>query len=568
MSVAEPPVPAVRNDPPLPDWAAPSIGDHGIGPCLRRLDDAILAAASLGIPTGEAETVRDEIAGRLGFPADAYVLALVGGTGVGKSSLLNALAGSSVSNASVRRPTTAHPLAWVLRSSRPDLGGLLRWLGIAEGDVRDHDGDALGNVAILDLPDLDSTEAAHRERVEAILPRVDAVVWVTDPEKYHDAILHDDFLADWLRRLDRQVVVLNKVDRLSADDAERVRHDLERDLARMAARGGHHPQVRVLLASARDPDGAGVGALREWLAAAAEAKRLVRAQVVTAIGAAVKALAQAAGVDPTIRALPFIDGASRRATIDRVTGELLRVIDLPAAERQAVAATRARARARGAGPAAGITSRIYRWSGRQARVADPAAFLSRWRERGSLAPALEVLRSAVDIPLHEAPAAARASLAGSVEPGSLGTNLAKAVDRVLVSRGSAVPSSRVWPFIGLLQTLATLGIVFSAVWVVLWVLIRFPADSVTVPVLGQLPIPFLVLVAALLAGYLIARLLGAHAGWVGRRWARRLGREIRDHVGREVEGSAFTALDRLEAARRAMWNAARGAGEDCAPLRR
>lgn len=568
MSLAQPPIPAARDIPSLPDWAGPSIGDHGIGPCLKRLDEAIAAAATLGVPTEDAESVRREIAGRLGFPAETYVLALVGGTGVGKSSLLNALAGSSVSDASVRRPTTAHPLAWVPRSSRPDLAGLLGWLGVPERDVRDHEGEALGDVAILDLPDLDSVEGAHRERVEAILPRVDAVVWVTDPEKYHDAILHDDFLVEWLPRLDRQVVVLNKTDRLSADDAERVRHDLERDLARMAGSGGRRPQVRVLLVSARAPEPAGIEPLREWLAAAVEAKRVVRAHVVTAIGAAVTALAQAAGVDPTVRAVPLVDGASRRATSDRVTGELLRVIDLPAAERQAVAATRARARARGAGPVAGITSRIYRWSGRQARVADPAAFLGRWRERGSLAPALEILRSAVEVPLREAPPVTRGTLATSVEPTALGTNLARAVDRAIAARASAVPSSRVWVFIGLLQTLATLAIVFAAVWVALWVFVKFSVDSVTVPVLGQLPMPFIVLVAALLAGYLIARLLGAHAGWLGRRWARTLDHEIREHVGREVETSAFAGLDRLDAARRALWNAARGAGEECATPRR
>ena len=214
MTVAEPPAPDRGQIPPLPGWAAPSTQDRGIGPCLKRLEDAIAAAATLGVPTSDAEGVRAEIGARLGFPADAYVLALVGGTGVGKSSLLNALAGTPVSDASVRRPTTARPVAWVPRSSRSELAGLLGWLGVAEEGVRDHDESGPGDVAILDLPDLDSIEREHRERVEAILPRVDAVVWVTDPEKYHDAILHDEFLARWLPRLDRQVVVLNKTDRL------------------------------------------------------------------------------------------------------------------------------------------------------------------------------------------------------------------------------------------------------------------------------------------------------------------------------------------------------------------
>ena len=79
-----------------------------------------------------------------------------------------------------------------------------------------------------------STASASRRSC----PRVDAVVWVTDPEKYHDAILHDDFLADWLPRLDRQVVVLNKTDRLSPDDAERVRNDLEATWPGSRAGGG------------------------------------------------------------------------------------------------------------------------------------------------------------------------------------------------------------------------------------------------------------------------------------------------------------------------------------------
>lgn len=557
--------------PALPDWAGPTLGERGIGACLLRLDEAIDAAETLGVSTDDARAVAREVHERLGFPAETYVLALVGGTGVGKSSLLNALAGSRVSDASARRPTTSQPLAWVPRSSRSELGGLLGWLGIGDGEVRDHDQEALGNVAILDLPDLDSIEHSHRERVEAILPRVDAVAWITDPEKYHDAILHDDFLAEWVPRLDRQVVVLNKTDRLSADDADRIRRDLERDLVLRAGRGGRaagSSPIPVLPTSAQEPAGDGVGALRDWLVAAIEAKRVVRAHVVTAIAAAISGLARAAGVDPTARATPFVDGPMRRATSDRVTDELLRVIDVPAVERQAVAATRARARARGAGPLAGITSRIYRWSGRQARVADPAAFMRRWRERGSLAPALEVLRSAVEAPLRAAPPTTRAALATSMDPGALGPDLARAVDRAIAARAGNAPTSRLWTVIGLLQTVATLVLVFAGVWVVLWVLIKFPTDTVVVPGLGQLPIPFIVLVAALLVGYLIARALGAHAGWVGRRWAQGLAQEVRERVGHEVELSAMVGLDRLEAARRALWTAARGAGEDCAPTRR
>jgi putative ribosome biogenesis GTPase RsgA len=56
-----------------------------------RLDAAIGASERLGIPTAEARSVRDRATARAGLPDDLYAMALVGGTGVGKSSLLNAL---------------------------------------------------------------------------------------------------------------------------------------------------------------------------------------------------------------------------------------------------------------------------------------------------------------------------------------------------------------------------------------------------------------------------------------------------------------------------------------------
>src|SRR5207249_10349893 len=158
--------------------------------CLAALADAADAATTLGIDAARARGVRERAGARLGFEGSAYVLALVGGTGVGKSSLLNALAGDVISPASARRPTTDAPVAWVASSARRETAPLLDWLGVRE--IRDHDTGGFGDVAILDLPDVDSTTPEHRARVDELLPRVDAVVWVADPEKYRDAVLHDD----------------------------------------------------------------------------------------------------------------------------------------------------------------------------------------------------------------------------------------------------------------------------------------------------------------------------------------------------------------------------------------
>src|SRR4051794_34044869 len=48
------------------------------------------------------------------------VIMLMGGTGVGKSSLLNALAGGAIANASFARPTTRDPVVYYHHSVKPD----------------------------------------------------------------------------------------------------------------------------------------------------------------------------------------------------------------------------------------------------------------------------------------------------------------------------------------------------------------------------------------------------------------------------------------------------------------
>jgi GTP-binding protein EngB required for normal cell division len=519
--------------------------------------DAADAADLLGLDSQPLRAAREAGLRRVGFPGDAYVLAFVGGTGVGKSSLLNALAGDVVSTASARRPTTAEPIAWVPSIEKESLAPLLEWLDVVH--VREHDAADIGPVAILDLPDVDSIAAEHRTRVEALLPLVDAVAWVTDVEKYADAVLHDDFLRSWLPRLGRQIVLVNKADRLPADGARLVRRDLDSELASRMLNGSN---VTVLLTSATSDRG--TAELRAWLAAGVDAKRVVRGRIRASILAAGRSLAAASGDLGRAPAKALLEDAARDAAVRSATSAVLRVVDLPALERQGVAATRAAARSRGAGPLGRVTSFVYRSSGRQTAVADPNRFLLRWRERGGLGPAVESIREALSGSIRDAPPAIRPAIAATLDPSDVRRGLERAVDRAIGGVGTfEPPTSRWWTVFGVLQTIATAAIVLSAAWVVLWILARPVTGSVDLPVLGPIPSPFVALVASLFTGYVIARLLGAHAGWLGSRWSRRVRGRVAVSVEHEVHVTAFRPLDQLEDARRRLRGAVSTIEVDC-----
>src|SRR4051794_32097281 len=467
--------------------------------CLATGDELLDASGGLGLRTERLATVIGDARRRLGFPGDAWVLALVGGTGVGKSTLLNRLAGTDVSRASVLRPTTSEPVAWVPSTQREELRPLLDWLGVPV--VREHPVEDLGPVAILDLPDMDSVAEAHRERVEAILPRVDAVAWVTDPEKYHDAVLHDAFLRTWLPRLARQAIVLNKADRLDHGDARRIVRELEADAVDAA---GRRARVPVLLTAAGEGT---IEEVRAWIAAGVEAKAIVRAQAAKGLASAAAELLREAGLGPDRPPTPLLDDERRRGAINDATNALLEAIDIDGLARQAVAATRASARRSGAGPVGLLPSLVSRASGRETQVADPNGFLLRWREHGSTTPAVEAVRAALAEPLRAAPPAVRPTVAQAMDPAVLRPGLERGVDRAGNGTGALQPPrSRWWRFLGLLQLLVTAGLVLSAAWVVVWILVRPETGSVDVPVIGPVPTPFASLVAFIAAGYLLARL--------------------------------------------------------------
>ncbi len=542
----------------LDDPAALDLADP-LARCLATADELADAATSLGLPADRLRAVGDDARRRLGFPGDAWVLALVGGTGVGKSSLLNALAGLEVSTASVLRPTTSRPVAWVPAAEREALAPLLDWLGVQQ--VREHPAGDLGPVAILDLPDMDSVAGDHRARVEAVLPRVDAVAWVADPEKYHDAVLHDAFLREWLPRLARQVVVVNKADRVGTEDARGIRADLEADLAPRAAGGAARVPVLFTTSTAGAAD---TGDLRAWISAAAEAKAIIRARVAASVVAAVRDLLVAAGLDPVHEPGPLLAADRRRDAVRQATEALLRAIDMPGVEAQAVAATRASARARGTGPIGRVTALLYAASGRETRVADPRGYLLRWRERGSTTPAVEAVRAALSEPLRTASPAVRPALASAMEPAALRRGLERAVDRAIAETGDLrPPRSAWWRVVGLLQFVSTVGIALSVAWVVAWILVRPETATVVLPLLGPVPAPFAWLVAFLLLGFVLARVLGAHAGWLGRRWARRVRGAIADSVQVQLTAEALRPLDAFEATRDRAWSLGASVIREC-----
>ena len=520
-----------------------------LGACLAHLETAIDAAEQLGLDASAARSTLETARTRLGFTGSAYVLALVGGTGVGKSTLLNALAHESVTEIGVRRPTTNEPVAWLSHEARADAVGLLEWLGARE--IREHDRPAFRNVAILDLPDIDSTSREHSAKVDELLPRVDAIVWVTDPEKYRDAILHNAYVRSWSARLPRQLVVLNKADRIG-EDAARVRQHLASTF-----RDEGRADVRVAVTNAR---GGEVSEVRDWIADGVEAKRVIAARFAADVRAAAAELAARAGVRG--QAVPIVSAERRTRALVDTAREALAIADLKGVERQAIAATRLAARPSGAGPLGPVTAALYKAMGRERAAADPDGYLRRWRERGSASRAGDPIRRLIRDVVPLVPPETRARVAGTSD--GLDDRVGQAIDDAVagstVDRGK--PRSRLWNLIGALQYVVTAGLLFSGLWLVTIVMVHPPVGTVDLPLLGPVPTPLVLLSLLLLAGYLLARLLGLDAARRGRAWARRI---VVD-VGRQLEArleDVFAPLAAIDAARGRLFEATREIEDEC-----
>ena len=197
----------------------------------------------------EAEQLLDRAGERLRMSADHTVVVLAGGTGSGKSSLFNRLAGADFSPVGVTE-RRRYARSSVLDSGESSLGGLL----------------------LLDLPDHDSVVARATGSVNRLVSLADLMVWVLDPQKYADAAVHSRYLMPMAGHSSVISLVLNQGDLLTPEQAD----DCVGDLRRLLETEGLH-DTQVLVTSA--VTGAGIDKLREALAETVSARRASTARI-------------------------------------------------------------------------------------------------------------------------------------------------------------------------------------------------------------------------------------------------------------------------------------------------
>ncbi|WP_235737851.1 GTPase domain-containing protein [Nocardioides alcanivorans] len=222
---------------------------------------------------------------------DAPMLAVVGGsTGAGKSTLVNTMVGSPVTQSGLLRPTTMSPVL----VHHPDDA---RWFGqdrilpdlarvkVPTIDPRSLQLVASANVprglAILDAPDVDSVEEANRTLAAQLLAAADLWLFVTSAARYADQVPWD-FLK---QAADRGTAVAIVLDRTPQEAVDPVATHLARMLA---SRGLKDSPLFIVKESPVDDNGllppVNVADIRGWLqslAADSEARDAVVRQTLS-----------------------------------------------------------------------------------------------------------------------------------------------------------------------------------------------------------------------------------------------------------------------------------------------
>ncbi|NCD18944.1 MAG: ABC transporter [Actinobacteria bacterium] len=476
-----------------------------------RLSDGPITAAR---QTLQKIGVRSELA------PDRTVVALMGATGSGKSSLFNALVGEQLARTAATRPTTRRPLAasWGEGASE-----LLDWLDVPERTLRPDDGSGL---VLLDLPDIDSTELDHREIAHRMAEVVDVLVWVLDPQKYADAVVHQQYLQPMAAHAEVTMVVLNQADRVSEAEVASIMRDLRRLLA---ADGMESVEMHAVSALT----GAGVDDLRTRVHAIAASKkaRLARAHA------------------DLVRAARHLDAAAGGAAAGEITAQnhtRLLEASFRAAGIPAVAAAVRGSHIRRARASVGWPP--IRWVARFRP--DPLRRLH--LDRAVSTPALARTSLPGPTPVQEAAvrASAHALVAGATR--ELPDMWRSAIQQEVESRIPAVVSALDtavagvdyerdrtpwwWKLMGVLQILLITAAVVGAVWLGgLYVMDYLRMPPPVTPMLWEVPWPSALIIGGLGIGALLALLSMAFVRLGASRRAGRVARRLREAVARTIE---------------------------------
>ena len=462
---------------------------------------------------------------RLALGAEHTVVALAGATGSGKSSLFNALAGLEVATVGARRPTTSSPAACIWGDGADRL---LDWLEVptrhrtSRESVLDAEAQSdLHGLVLLDLPDHDSTHVSHRLEVDRLVGLVDLLVWVVDPQKYADDALHDGYLRRLSGHEAVMLVVLNQVDRVPAAEVPAVRDDLSRLLEQDGLDG-----VRVLTTSARTGDG--VEELRGVLVKAVQARDVALRRLAADLDTVAAALAAGLGereADPDATA-----GA------DGLVTALAGAAGVPAVLEAVEAHYRRGARGSVGWP-------FTRWSRslrpdplKRLRLGQAAEDLQRLT-RSSLPEPTPAQRAEVELAgrrvAHEASQGLPQRWSDAVRAAAAppGDDLADALDQAVTGVQLEHRTPVWWRLVGALQLLLAFAAVAGGLWLVgLAVLAWLQLPPPPAVLVGDVPLPTLLLLGGLVLGLLVALVGGRFARWGARRRRRRTERTLRAAV--------------------------------------
>ena len=470
-----------------------------------------------------ARNVIDKADQRLRHGTTHTLVALLGATGAGKSSLANALIGSDVAATGVRRPTTSSTLAclWGKPDELGEAGPLLDWLEIEQRHLVGHDSvgnnEQLNGLILLDVPDHDSVQVSNRLEMERIAEHCDLMIWVTDPEKYADAALHH-YLSTVAGHDAVMILVLNKADQLDDHSLEACRADL----ARLATNDGIAAPIVIALSATT---GAGVEALVTRISEAIRANEAMAARLSADIAAASTELVAANGQVDAVK----INDRSVRSLADDLVGAtgIDTVTDAVAAgtKRDAAAVmgwpyTRWMRKLR-----PHPLRRLHLGAGSGGRSSLPEASAAQsLRSEGAI-------RSFIDDVSTDLPDPWPQVLRDAGTPDS--RILADRLDRAVGDgvRAHASRSPRWWSLVGVLQIALATAAAVGGIWLtVLFALAWLQVPDPPTPEWQGWPVPTLLFGAGVILGLVVAMIARRVAGLSARRAARRARAAAIDNV--------------------------------------